>query len=158
MNALQLILRNALVHARNVMKLTDETFNAVKDAITTLNSKDYVDLRMGEDVAIMTPNVTYAMGKLSVDPSSPTPGIVTFQTAGYALNVVLNEVLVFGTGFTFQIQKNYYDPATRVPLNPPSKLFASTQLPLESDNFTVIVTIVPGGDLSRVLMLLDMPD
>ena len=158
MNALQLLLRNALVHARHVMKLTDETFNAVRDAITTLNSKDYVDLGLGEDVATMTPNVTLVGGLLVADPLSLTPGVVTFQTASYALNVLLREVMVFGIGVTFQIQKNYYDPATRVPLNPPFKVFSSTQLPLESDNFTIIATIAPGGNLSRVVMLLNMPE
>ena len=158
MNALQLLLRNAVTHARSIMKLQDELFFAVQDAISTLNSKDYVDLGVGEDVATATPNVVLVGADLTVDPLSPIPGIVTFQSASYALNVVLKEVLIFGAGVTFQIQKNYYDPTTRVPLMPPSKVFSSTQLPLESDNFTVIATIAPGGTLSRVLMLLDMPD
>ena len=107
MNALQLLLRNAVTHARSVMKLQDELFFAVQDAISTLNSKDYVDLGVGEDVAMATPNVVLVGANLTVDPLSPTPGIVTFQSASYALNVVLKEVLIFGAGVTFQIHCHF---------------------------------------------------
>lgn len=152
-NSLQLTLRNALTLARSAMKLTEENYRFLMAAVTALTNQTYVALGVGEDVATRSAECELTPEGLSVDAASATPGLVTFQKVHFDSLTLLKEVVLEGNGVTYEVKKSY--PPSQPPT--PDKTFAANQMPLGSDNFTLLVTIQPGGTLKRALMLLELP-
>jgi hypothetical protein len=149
----QHLLRNCIYHAKSVMKLNEETYHSLLNLVTVMSEKPYLRLGIGEDVAAKSEEVVLADGALRVDQASAREGVVTFLKAAYAQEVLLNEVILEGDGVSYQVVKAYkntHHHGSDVPL---TKRFGPEQLPLKSDNFTLEVTIQPGGYLRKAVLL-----
>lgn len=151
----QIMLRNAVHHAKTIMKLTDENFHFLMNTITVLSDKPYVRLGIGEDVISQSREVVLVDGMLTVPAESPTAGTVVFGKATFAQEILLNEVILQGEKLSLAISKAYKDPNGQP--NPILRNFNEGQLPLRSDNFQLTVTIQPGGFLSKAVMLHEIP-
>ena len=152
MNNLQLVLRNAVTQARQKCGLTNEHYDALMKQILMLSTQNFLVLRIGEDVASLTPEIQL-VGDSLVN-TGAAPGTITFQKAAYPVAQDLTEMVLDGVGDSdFRVKKEY---AMANGSTPPPKWFASTQLPLHSDNFTLEVTLQPGASLKRAVLLFDL--
>lgn len=143
--AIKLNLRNAMVLAKSLMKLTDENFRAMLAIIDLLSDNRYLLFGVGEDVEATSAEVVLTGNALTVDAASLTPGTVTYATARYSYDMLLKDVILDGEKVSFEVIKTYADGTT--------KTFTSSQLPLKSNNFKLVVTIQPGGSLKRSALL-----
>lgn len=143
--AIRLTLRNALAHAKTIMRFTQENYDALVAVVSLLSENRYLLLGIGEDVDTRSAEVALDGDRLKVDAGSATPGVVTYLTATYDFDVLLKHVVLEGERVSFEVTKRYEDATT----------FAAGpgQLPLKSDNFTLKVTIQPGGHLKRAALL-----
>lgn len=148
---IQLILRNAVHHAKQVMKLTEEHYQSIMNLITILSHKPYLRLGIGEDVQDRTANVQLLDGALTVDASNAIAGVVTFHKATFAQELDLNEVILQGDGVSFQIVKEYKENHSTS-----TRTFEEEQLPLRSNNFKLVVSIQPGGHLRKAVLLFEV--
>lgn len=138
-------LRNALVLAKSLMKLTEENYRGMIAVIDLMSANRYLLLGVGEDVEMQSPNVVLGDDALMVAASETTPGMVDFVQASYDYDMLLKGVVLDGEKCEFAIIKEYADATT--------KTFTPAQLPLKSSNFRLVVTIQPGGFLKRAVLL-----
>src|ERR1044072_9148365 len=105
----QVMLRNAIEHARTVMKLNNEHFAFLMKLVTVLSDKPYVRLGIGEDVMDRSAEVVLEGNTLAVPAESARPGTVVFNKATFAHEILLNEVILQGEKLSFTVTKAYKD-------------------------------------------------
>jgi hypothetical protein len=141
----QMLLTNALALAENPMRLTKEVFLGLTAIVKVLSQDRYELFGRGEDVLSTTPEVVITTDKLSVPSSSTSPGVVVFEAITYEYALKHKDVIVEGKNATWQIIKTY-------PSSPPAT-FDVGSFPLVSDNIQLVVTIQPGGEFKRAVVL-----
>ena len=144
----QLQLRNMSFASEKFLRQSKEISNTTLALIDVLSNKRYEFYGLGEEIISKSVEVLTASDHLSVDGASILPGVGTFAINQYSYAVLHTDVVLQGSGLSWQIKKTY----TTTPPQAPA-LFNSSQLPLLSDNNQLIITIQPGGVYYKAALL-----
>lgn len=143
--AVQVQLKNAVEVARSLMKLSNENHALLMRLIDLLSEKRYVRIGLGEDLKTVPDAAVVEADRIRVAADHQGAVEIVSQEFKYSFSVIIRDVVLEGEGLTYSVQKKMPDLSVRA--------FDAGRLPLQTDNFTLVVAIAPGGYFKKAAVL-----